>query len=171
MFTVQRPLRWLFDALGIVQGGAPQELREQITPSIELMQGGWGQALYYSFAYVGAAGPSQFQPLADNGFSNAILVAKKYQFLLRLTYQNSDSINHTWSCVSFPASGAAFFVYLIHRTTANLGTDGWNELGFPAQWMHILPGQDVWINVPGFTTTPPIVQYELVALPAGARPI
>lgn len=46
---IQRPALWLFRALGIVRGVNPSTLLQDVSPVLDIGQGGWGQGEFEQF--------------------------------------------------------------------------------------------------------------------------
>lgn len=165
MFNIQRPATWLFNAFGIISGGAPQRMWEEINPVVDIVQGGLGLDLVRTFGnFDNDPGPPFVQPL-----NQADVTSGKYAWLLRIAGFNSDSVPNKVTATYNRIGGPGTIRLIDHAVPAGEGF-GWNDCGTGQQYVYIPPLCHLVLAMPAMTTTVFSVDYEIVRVLAGTKP-
>lgn len=164
---IQKPSRWMFDALGIITGQTPQQLDERVTPIIDTMQSGLAFAKYVDSEFVGALG-------ATVGPSSVFVPQTfprdaRFAYLFRCDATNPGTAAASFFIRTYQAN-VAFAMRLFSIAIAAGGVQSWTDIGAGSQYFFIPPGADLTLETSSFVTTPGRFLFQLVQLPGGTKP-
>lgn len=163
---IQRPVRWLLDALGIITGGAPQHLITDLVPVIEVSQNGWAFAERLARVMIaGQVGVEVIMPIVAAGNDSLCHVVRlgirnpgtATTYVIVRSYNAADgplNVENPPLCVGSPTAGST----LGHH----------NLCGAP--FLFLPPGMGLVAVLGPFTTTAGTLNAEVWSFPAGVSP-
>lgn len=168
LLQLQRPLTWLWTALGIVRGTNPSNLAGDIVPTIDAMQGGLGMAVH------------EYELLSGSlvgGVQTTIGGDPNYSYLVRLNCINPGTANVLLTVQLLDPTQSLGPMLTIgnvpaasHWGWATPTTIAATGIGGGMQFFWVPPGWRLLIGIGTYTTTAGNSQIHKVRLPAGTRP-